>query len=354
GDRGRLAINGNVIEFSDTRYIDDRSTLIATEPVEVGVQGILSIDMKWRRAMMRNHTSEHLFVAAMKRANPDVELGYIWITGDQGTVDLEGIQVSFQDLMKGEHEVQLAIDNAIPIKTSFVRASELDSNVRAREGLTDKHELVRVVEIGNFDSSACSGIHVTNTREIEVFKILDFKKSESGVRVTFCSGNRARVLLTSIYNEVLHRKHSYPFEMEQIGEVLDKAKATIDEHKLIIEKLTQILSEGPTTEDITGVTFIHESIAGLDSKAMKTILKKMIPSGPTAILLFAPGEKCNLTLFTHELPHDAGDYISDVVERLGGKGGGSRDAYNGGFTGADSPERIYDEIVDHLRQKLML
>jgi alanyl-tRNA synthetase len=352
GDKGLIQFGNEIEKFHDAARIDGNLVLLTNSPIEPNTDATVKIDMKWRKAMMRNHTGEHLFVAAIKREHPEINLDYIWIDGDRGTVDLKGKELGIEHLMEAELSVQNVIEKGTRVKTTIVKASEVSSEVRAREGLSDKHDFMRIVEVGNYDRSACSGIHVTNTRDIEFFKVVDFKAKDSGSRVTFVAGDEAKKIISATYNEVLRYRHSYPFEMEQIGEVLDKAKSAADERKLIVEKIVQLLADGVTSEDVGGITFIHEYIPGLDSKAIKTIIKKIKLSGPAALLLFIPGERSTLTLSTNQLPVDASEYIARIIEEMGGRGGGSRDVYTGGFSDTKVPEEAYSKIVDRLRTRL--
>ena len=354
GDRGEILFGECVSKFNDTARINGRLVLIADSPIDPGTNSALHIDMTWRRAMMRNHTGEHLFVAAIKMNHPEIELGYIWIDGDRGTVDLEGGKLGFDDLIDAELNVQQLIEKNIPVKTKLVKASEVSSDVRAREGLIDKHEMMRIVNIGEHDSSACSGIHATNTGDIEFFKVIDFKKKDSSTRVTFASGYKAKTTVAATFNEVLRRKHSYPFEMEQIGDVLDKAKSTGADQKLLKEKVVKLISEGITSEDVEGITLIHEYIPGLGSKEIKSILKKIKLSGPAAILLFIPSERPTLTFSTNEMPLEAREYIAPIVEEIGGRGGGSHDVYTGGFSETSAPFQMYSEVLNSLRNRLCI
>lgn len=352
GDRGTLLLEEHEILFVDTVTVDGQTTLITKERVPPGSSAVLLVDIKWRRAMMRAHTGEHLFAAAIKKKHDDVELGYIWIDDDRGTVDFEGADVSFESLVDGEREVQRIIAEGYPVKTEFVSASELSPEIRAREGLSDKHDVMRVVRVGDYDRSACSGIHVGNTRDIQVFKLTDFKATGESVRLSFLTGERAVHELSRIYNLVLLRKNEYPFEMEQVGSVLDKAKELLSEKRSLSEKVMGLLTEGPSVENIGEVRFFHESVPGLDAKSLKSILKKMPMEGPTAALLFSPSEKPNFILWLNDLKLEAKDYVEPIVEQLGGRGGGSRNVYTGGFVAAESPEEIYETLVAGIREVL--
>ncbi|MHA2142517.1 MAG: hypothetical protein ACXADF_08975 [Candidatus Thorarchaeota archaeon] len=352
GDKGMIHLDDKAVQFIDTARIDGKLVLITNAAIDPGKSAIVEIDMEWRKAMMRNHTGEHLFVASLKKAHPEIELGYIWIDGDRGTVDLVGRELGIESLIEAETSVQNMIQKSIPIDTKLVKAAEISSEVRAREGLSDKHDVMRIVSVGDYDSSACSGIHVINTNDIGFFKVIDFKAKDDGCRVTFVAGDQAKKVIEATYNDVLRRKHSYPFEMEQIGDVLDKAKSTVEDRKLLAEKVVQLLTTGITSEEVEGTTFVYEYLPGLNTKDIKAILKKITMKGPTVLLLFIPGEKSSLTLSTNELPADASEYISQIIEEMGGRGGGSREVYTGGFTKTADPHETYARIVDLVRAKL--
>ncbi|MHA2602409.1 MAG: hypothetical protein AM324_009800 [Candidatus Thorarchaeota archaeon SMTZ1-83] len=352
GDRGTLLVGEQEIRFIDSVTIDEKTALITEKHIPAGSSAVLFVDMEWRRAMMRAHTGEHLFAAAIKKKNEGVKLGYIWMEDDRGTVDFEGVDLSLETLIEGESDVQGIITEGIEVKTEFVKASELSSEIRAREGLSEKHDVMRIVGVGGHDSSACSGIHVINTRDIQVFKITDVKTNPEGVRVSFLTGGRAIDETSRIYNLVLSRKDEYPFELEQVGAVLDKAKGLLSEKRSLSEKVMKLLTEGPSVENIGEVSFLHEWVPGLDSKSMKTVLKKMPMEGPTAALLFSPGEKPTFILWVSELKLEAKDYVQQTVEGLGGRGGGSREVYTGGFGESESPEEIYEALVAGIRETL--
>ena len=74
--------------------------------------------------------------------------------------------------------------------------------------------------------------------------------------------------------------------------------------------------------------------------------------GPTAALLFSPGEKQSFILWTNDLKLEAGDYVKETVEKLGGRGGGSRNVYTGGVGESESPEEIYKTLVAGIRETL--
>lgn len=56
--------------------------------------------------------------------------------------------------------------------------------------------LLRVVEIDGIDVTPCGGSHLTNTAEMQLFKIVSVIKDRGSVRLVFIAGNRVMTRLT--------------------------------------------------------------------------------------------------------------------------------------------------------------
>jgi alanyl-tRNA synthetase len=353
GDRGSLVADSSEVIFVDCLIDEETAVLVTEAPLAEDTSATLRIDMEWRRAMMRNHTGEHLFVRALMEASAGVELGAIWIDGKHGTAEVIGGEISTQNIFDAESRVQKAISDALDVKTRVVDARDVDESVRAREGVTSRHEKLRIVEIVGFDQSACSGIHVTNTAEIAVFKVVDFSVEEDRAHIEFMTGPAALKVVSSVYNQVLARKHGYPFEMEQVGAVLDKSKGMVESRDALIESLFEALAAGPVYHESGGVLLRTEYLPGLDAKMLRNLANRIQTPDQSILLLFTPGDmsdkKCNLVLRTKGTPSDAPFYVSRLVSDLGGRGGGSHEVYTGGFTDVQDARALFESLVTGIR-----
>jgi alanyl-tRNA synthetase len=352
GDRGFIQIKERSYKFVDTVLQGNNIILSMKQaPLEKG-KAVLNIDMEWRKSMMRNHTSEHLFVGTLKKKNPSINLGKIWIDGNHGTIVLEGNQLTVDEILEAESQVQRNIAEALPVLTEIVPAREIDETVRAREGITSMHDIIRVVNVGDLDRSACSGIHVTNTREIRVFKVKDIKNYSDATHIEFISGENAVNALFDVYNAALRRKYTYPFELQQLGAVLDKAKSLQESYEGILQIIVQLITVGPQKERFGNIEFWHEYLPGFNGSSMRNLMKELKMDRSSIILFFATGDKTNLVLWTNDMPKDASYYIQDIVSEFGGRGGGSKESFTGGFTDVNNPSDLYQEIISRIRDKI--
>jgi alanyl-tRNA synthetase len=345
GDRGHLSVGNQVAVILDTIGDPDGVILVADKTLPEGTAGHLEIDMIWRSSMMKNHTAEHLFASIIRTQNEAITIGELWIDGKHGSVEFVGDALDLDTIFEAERQVLMIIDQDLPVNTSFVNSDTIDSSVRSREGLTEKHSKLRIVSIGEKDSSACSGIHVNRTGEIGFFKVLDVKASDRTTRVEFVTGIDAAITVSTVYNMALQRKYTYPFEMEQLGSVLDRAKLAVDDKHKLIDKITQLLSNGSSIERISDVTFRHEYLPGFDATSLKNLANQLQATGPTVFLLFAPGKKSQVILRVNEMPKEASEYVSKPMSSLGGKGGGKGEVFTGGFVDTENPVELYEDLV---------
>ncbi|RDE13764.1 MAG: hypothetical protein C4K47_05455 [Candidatus Thorarchaeota archaeon] len=352
GDRGELRIGKKSVPFTDTVMREQGIAVVTQEPVSGRTEAALVVNMDWRRAMMRNHSAEHLFVGTLRKHKPQLQPGYIWIDGKHGIVELTGASVAVEDILRAESEVQHLVALDIPVTTEIVDSSRLDASVRVREGVTSKHDRLRIVKIGESDSSACSGTHVLKSGDIGLFKVVDYKLTDSSVRLEFVAGEPASELVSSVFNAALTRKYEYPYEFDQLGAVLDKSKTAWNERNELLDTVERLVVERPVVEVAGKIAFVHEYLPAFDTNRMKRLVKKMHMTGASIVLLMSPGEKSNFIVVTNDINDSAESIVGDLIRQMGGKGGGSNDVYTGGFLGVRNPLELYDRLVIGLKQRL--
>ncbi|MFW9975704.1 MAG: DHHA1 domain-containing protein [Candidatus Thorarchaeota archaeon] len=352
GEKGRLSIGNSSTDIIDTIEDSEGVILVSNEPIRGEGIGFLEIDMNWRLNLMRNHTAEHLLVSSIKKKFEEITVGNLWIDGRHGSVEIIGVELDIETVFDAELELMRIIEEDLPVRSHFVDSDQIDSSIRKREGLEDKYDQLRVVSVGEVDSSACSGIHVAKTGDIGFFKVIDVKTNDIATQIEFITGMAARIHVINSYNMAFQRKNSYPFEMEQLGTVLDKAKLAIDEKHMLIEKVTQILTSGSTVEHIGTINYQYEYLPGYEPSSLKILTNRMLLKEPTIILLFSPGRKSQVLLKVNKTPLEASEYILKPLLQLGGKGGGKGEIFTGGFVDVENPEELYNKLVNEVRMMI--
>lgn len=351
GDRGLLIGDTAEIQFFDTKLEGTQTVLIANQVPAVDKQYILVIDWNWRYSMMKNHTAEHLFVSQLLQRFPSVSVSQLWIDGKKANLTLQGSEIKHQDLLAAERRVQHLIEEGLEVTTELVESKEVDECIRAREGALEKHEKIRVVSIGSHDESACSGTHVRNTEEIKVFKIIDYASSNDRTEIEFLTDSSAIEELTKTYNLALARTEKVPFEMEQLGHILDKYSVLQANHEKMLEKIKSGIDHSVRIHTADDVSIYHDLLPGFDTKALREAALNLEPDEPALVLLFSPGETSYLVVRSVGL-EEACVYMGDIVDSLEGKGGGRGEIYTGGFQSVEDPEKLYQELLIRVKETI--
>src|SRR5262249_9093695 len=145
------------------------------------------IDWSRRFDHMQQHTGQHVLSAA-----------FVHVSGAPTVSFHMGVETSTIDLATAvaPADVERAVDEANRVvwddRAVGVRFASADA-ARAlplRKESARQGEL-RLVEVPDFDLSACGGTHVARTGGIGLIAVLGTEKFKGGLRVTFVCGGRA-------------------------------------------------------------------------------------------------------------------------------------------------------------------
>lgn len=84
-----------------------------------------------------------------------------------------------------EEQVNRIIASNLPVTTEYTTIDKLPPEVETEKLPDDVSETIRLVRIGDYDICACVGLHVSNTSEIGVFKIISYTWENGTLRLRF-------------------------------------------------------------------------------------------------------------------------------------------------------------------------
>ncbi len=170
GDIGVLTIDGKDYTVVDTRYGEDRQSIVHylqeddLSAIKPGDAVDMIIDWQRRHRLMRMHTSMHLMCHLIPAQATG---GAVGETDSRIDFDLQGLAVDRDDLTKRINEL---IQRDIPLTVGSITESELDANpelVRTMSVQPPRGQgTVRTINIENIDFQPCGGTHVKSTGEI--------------------------------------------------------------------------------------------------------------------------------------------------------------------------------------------
>jgi Ser-tRNA(Ala) deacylase AlaX len=82
-------------------------------------------------------------------------------------------------------KVNEVIQQDLPVEEEFYQREEAERIFNLSRLPDDAGDKVRVIKIGDYDACPCSGLHVTNTKEIGTFKIISTSFEDGVLRIRF-------------------------------------------------------------------------------------------------------------------------------------------------------------------------
>ena len=304
-------------------------------PGEV-VSGV--IDWARRFDHMQQHTGQHVLSAAFDRLF-GVRTESFHMGQQSSTIDLAR-EVTPGEVAKAEADANRVVWEDRPVTIRFTTAAEAAAmGMRKESGRTGT---LRLIEVKDYDLSACGGTHVDRTGAIGIIAIGGWEKFRGGSRVEFLCGDRA-LQRFRLWRDSLAAMQKHlsvpPVEMaasiERLQEDAKALQRTIRgfQEKAAAHEAGALLAKGHV---------VVEALEGWDAQGLKAIAAAATAAQPEAVV----------ALFTRTTPAqvvvarganartDASAILKQLAAKFGGKGGGKADLAQGGGLNAGSAELV--------------
>jgi alanyl-tRNA synthetase len=331
---------------------DDNAVLhILDRELPIGVANLVTGDLDWSRRFdhMQQHTGQHIlsqaFIRLVEAETVGFHLSDKTVTIDLDHADLTDAQVQAAETMSNE-----IIWQDRPV--TFREVSREEAQQLPLRKIPDGREgTLRLIEITDFDLTACGGTHVGRTGEIGLLKIVKLERRGGQTRVEFCCGRRA-LLDYRLKNDVIQQLAAalttgYGELLPSVTRLQDSVKEGQRQvRQLQVERLAleaeHLLANGQRLEDMVLVAQVFNDRAAADLRSLAT----QLASNPRAICLLASiGARTDLVFArAADAPGDMKALLQAALRQLeGGRGGGSSTMAQGGGAAADR-ERVQAAI----------
>ena len=319
-----------------------------------GTEVQLSVDTNRRAAISKNHSATHLLQKALREVlGTHVQQAGSSVSADRLRFDFNHYEaVTDEELEKVERLVNAKIAEAV---SSNIREMSMDEakKIGAMALFGDKYQdVVRVVSFGDFSTELCGGIHVQNTSEIGLFKIVSETGIAAGVRrIEAQTGYHAYETVKSMeklidkVSKVLKTDASKLEEkVEKVSEELRNSLKEIEELKSKIASY-EVNSLFEQVTEINGVKVLVKEFENKESDSLREIVDKAKDKlGSCIVVLGANNGKAIFAVgVTKDLTSKvkAGDLVKQLAIIAGGNGGGRPDfAQAGGKDGLKVKEAL--------------
>ncbi len=297
-----------------------------------------SVDAERRRDHMQQHTGQHVLSAAFVELYQMPTVSFHMGTSEAYcSIDLATPSVSSAQIAGGERRANQVVFENRAVRIRYVSRAEAEK-LGLRKLPPEERDELRLVEVAEFDLSACGGTHVGSSGQIGSILLRKTEKVRQGMRVEFVCGNRAVRMARRDYSALSEAAALFS---AQLWDVPEQIRKSIEESRLLrkqkddaLDQLAELMAlaalrDQPETNgrkiivrafsdhDITFAKLFAQTVTRVGTPAIALVASALDPPG----LVFAqtPGGSA-----------DMGALLKQVLSAVGGRGGGSRDFAQGG------------------------
>lgn len=363
GEEGLISAEGYVLDVLDTFWFQGmivNHCRIASGKFHPGTV-VASVNLRKRRESARAHTATHLLHAALRTTLGEHarQEGSFVETGRFRFDFTHFKALSDDEIITIENLVNEKILAAIPVE-KFSTSLEEAKKLGAMAIFGEKYSAtVRVVRIGDFSIELCGGVHLENTGEIGLFKVVSQEAAAAGIR-------RIEGIVGLRLFEHLRARDAMIKDLSRLIGSKDKSlikwvKETQQQLRKTEKEYEDALAELANTEAMVLLAkmweekgnFIAQELKNFGPKGMRMVADIIREKARSSIgILYEKMRgKLNYLVFVgkdHIKKHPANKLIKELSGILGGGGGGRPHMAEGG--GGD-PSKIHDAVA-FLRKKL--
>ncbi len=305
-------------------------------PLAAGTAVRGKIDRERRRDHMQQHTGQHVLSAAFIELYQMPTVSF-HMGDDYCSIDLETASLKAEQVVGAEKRANEIIFENRPVRIRYVTRAEAETLGLRKLPPAGRDEL-RLIEIADFDLSACGGTHVGATGQIGSILLRKTEKTRQGIRVEFVCGGRAARMARRDYTAL---NEAAALFSAQLWDVPVQIRKSFDDSKLLrrqkdeaLEALAEAMALDALNKqpEVNGRKVIARAFTDRDIAFAKLFAQKATRAGLPVVALVATSLDPPGVVFaqTPGGSSDMGALLKQMLTAPGGKGGGSRDFAQGG------------------------
>lgn len=368
GDKGTLVSENLEISIFDTVRVNDTTvhrgkvTKGEANRETMASEFLATVDDVRRSDIRKNHSATHLIQAALRQVlGSHVQQQGSFVSNELLRFDFSHFNAMTSDeIQQVEDLVNAKVMECLPVATDVMDVDEAKSS-GAMALFGEKYgDKVRVVKMGNhgeeFSKELCGGLHVQNTGNIGMVKIISESSVSSGVRRIEAVTGRGALALLRAGTQILTALR------EQLrckdADVLDRIQQAFAKTQNLEKSLQSVQLELATLAagellqgavNVMGVNLYVREMSmpedrfknlldgvqnKLDAESVAVIANKGGANGSIAVMVGKSVQAKGIK---------AGDMVRDLAKACNGKGGGRPDRAQ---AGTREPEKISAAIAN--------
>ena len=305
-----------------------------------------SVDWDRRYDLMQGHTGEHLLFCSLKRQCPDLTITKIMISPESKYV-IVNHDLTWEQIRAAEAFANQAIVDNLTVTKSVMDRDDPDlENVRIKLDRIPEDEEITVVAIGDIDLSACSGVHVMETSELEML-VVDRKVSagKDGVAIHFKVGQAAKDAARELATTALEIVDEIGCKVKDSPRAVANMRRDLDLQGRLLRRAAKSLASAVPLKDIGGASVYSAVLPGSDRSVLTDAAESVKSKGGVALIVGVT-DTLSVIAASGDPRVDCRKMLPEVLKAFGGRGGGKPDFAQGGI---QDPE-LADEVLKALEK----
>ena len=341
--------DGKVVHYLEAPVRD-----LPKEDLKPGTRVRGLIDATRRRDHMQQHSGQHVLSAAFVRQCKIPTVSF-HMADDYCSIDLDTPTLTKHQIESAERLANEIILENRGVEVRYVTREEAGKLGLRKLPPAERDEL-RIIDIRDFDLSACGGTHVNQTGQIGCVLLRKTERVRQGWRVEFVAGQRAvatarRDYTTLAETAALFSAHIYDAP-QQARKALDEIRSVRKQREQSQEELAaaQAAALLAETAETNGQKLVVRTYADRDLNFVKLLAQRLTRQGSNVVALLASTSSPPSLVFAQSTgqPFDMGALMKETMAKLGGRGGGSKDMAQGGMPSSERIDAILAEAVSQL------
>ncbi len=349
-DRGIIRTNtfeGEVIEvFKENENIIHKIKAVNGELKE-GQKADLILNKERRIKLVKMHTGEHILFKSLEINLGEITLNKIDLGEEESSLFIFAKEATWEKIFKAEELANKIIEEDREIiekehpKTDAVMMDKL--RIKAERIHSDT---VRILEIKDFDWSACTGTHADKTGFVGNILITKFNQAKGGYEIRFKTNVKKELFdLSKITREAASLLQTEP---STVLCSVKKLQEELERYKEKFRKFSYLLLDNYSQEKIKEINFIYNIIEEAEKKQLTDKMTSLLKE--KTIICFVnktEGRATVLLSCSLDLKLNIPEILTKALTKFNGKGGG-RD----NFAMGSIEERYSKDILKEIKHNI--
>ncbi len=327
-------------------------------PLNLGIRAEVTGEIDWTRRLelTQQHTGQHILSQAFFQLFGAETRGFR-ISPEASEIDLtlEAHNDQIPHLLQEAENLANSIVFANrQIRTHLVTPKDATQLPLRKETFVD--DCVRVVEIADFDWSACGGTHAQQTGEVGLLAIKHWQRAKQMIRVEFLAGVRvlrdyrsANAMAVNVAQQFNVDRDAAP---ESLIRLIEENKHLTRRYRTLAEaavkdEAAELLASAKLQADYQIIvrTFVDRS-----SEELKMLAHQLVKMDSVLALLASKENGLARLVFarSQNVPAQMGTLMREACQLLGGKGGGTAEFAQGGGTKLEQLEIVLQQLSEKI------